>query len=265
MKKILMIFTLALVLTLAVSTAAFAKAGVGNPKGEITAIDTEGGTVTIMTEDGELVLTLPEGYDFGDLQIGDYVVAKGAWTAEGFDADWVKLADDEETEVEETEEPIVTEETEEGEENGEDGGWGEGGVYCNGGKDKPHPVAQKIADKYGVSVEWVMSYACDGFGFGGVMLALQTQAANGEGGETADQVLAKKKAGQGWGQIWKDSGLTKTDKADSPPPGQLKKEEKQTGPPEDKGPNKVKPTKTNNGKKPEKNKNTNNGDDAEGQ
>ena len=122
------------------------------------------------------------------------------------------------------------------------------------------------------------TYTCDGFGFGGVMLALQTVSAKGEDGEeasgddsvnptetAADEVLAKKKEGQGWGQIWKEDGLTKSDKADSPPPGLLKKEEKQNGPPEDKGPNK--PPKTNNGKKPNKDNSTDSGgeEDAEGQ
>ena len=67
-----------------------------------------------------------------------------------------------------------------------------------------------------------MSYICEGQGFGGVMLALQTQQAGSEGSESAGDFLNKRKEGKGWGQIWKDSGLVGNDKADTPPPGLLK-------------------------------------------
>ena len=260
MRKLFSVLTLVVVLSLVLATAAFAKIGKGNPTGEITNIDATGGTVTLLLEDGtELVVSMPADFDFENttLAVGMLVTAKGEWTEDGFNAEWVKEADEE---TEETEEP--EEETEETE-----GSNGEGGAYCNGSKEKTHPVAQKIADEYGVDPEWVMSYACDGHGFGGVMLALQTAKAN-EGGD-ADAYLAKRKEGKGWGQIWKEDGLVKNDKADSPPPGQLKKpdkltgQDKEKGPDKEKNPNSNKPVKT---KKPNKNKNPNNtGDeDADG-
>lgn len=243
MKKILKITIIVVLLALMVATTAFAGTGKGNPKGEVVGIDEAGGTVTVLTTDGEtLVVTLPADFDFTSIELGMMVVVKGEQTETGYDADWVKPADDED--LEDVEEPTETEELA----DAEAGGWGEGGVYCNGGKENDHPVAAKIAEKYGVTTEWVMSYVCDGQGFGSVMLALKTQEL---GGGSADEALGKRKDGQGWGQIWKEQGLVGNDKADSPPPGQLKKEDKQTGPPEDKAPNNNKDKdkdKSNNGK-----------------
>ena len=230
MKKLLQILTLALVLTLVVSTAVFAKVGVGNPKGEVlgwTNTEEDGYTVTIMTEDDELVLiSVPEDFDFSFLEVGMVVVAKGEWTDDGFFAEWVKEANEEE----ETEEPEVketeaeVEETEEPEdEEGEEDSDGDGGAWCNGSKgEEVHPVAEKIAEKYadlGYDTEWVMEQKCGGFGFGNVMLALQTEQAEKEKGEegqgrTADELLEEKKGGKGWGQIWKDDGLVETEDAD---------------------------------------------------
>lgn len=288
MKKILRIFTLVVIFTLAISSVAAAKTGVGNPKGTIESFDEVEGTVTLLLdddsleEDSYLVVTLPADFDFENttLEVGMYVVAKGEWTEEGFTADIVQEADEEEEEVEEPEE--TEEETEDGE--GEGNAWGQGGVYCNDGKENPHPVAQKIADKYGVDPEWVMSYKCDGYGFGAVMLALQTAEANqgeepnegedaNEGEEVnghlakAEEYLAKRKEGKGWGQIWKEDGLVEDEEADSPPPGQLKKPDKAKGPDKEKGPDKdkqpkkEKPPKTNNGKSP---KNKTPEDDSDG-
>jgi hypothetical protein len=243
MRKILSVLTLVVVFMMAITSVAGAKTGAGNPKGEVTDVDTENGTITLLLEDGSsLVITLPEDYDFetSPIEVGMFVVAKGEWTEDGFNADWVRETDDD------PEDP------------GDDTGnaWGQGGVYCAGGKENVHPVAQKIADKYEVDPEWVMSYACDGHGFGGVMLALQTAEAN-EGGD-AEEYLAQRKEGKGWGQIWKENGLVKNDKADNPPPGQLKKPDKDNGPDkttppgQENKPDKEKPPKTNNGKKPNK-------------
>ncbi|MBE0582468.1 MAG: hypothetical protein IH612_01755 [Desulfofustis sp.] len=223
MRKLYSILTLVVIFSLMLTTAAFAKIGNGNPTGEITAIDQTAGTITLFLEDGtELVVTMPADFDFVNttLAVGMTVVAKGEWTEDGFNAEWVK-------ETEETEGTAGTEPS-------EGNTWGEGGVYCNGGKENPHPVAAKIAEMYGVDIDWVMSYACDGHGFGGVMLALQTAEASE--GANADDILVKRKEGKGWGQIWKEDGLVKSDKADSPPPGLLKKPDKETGQGKDQGP-----------------------------
>ena len=254
MKKILKILLVTLTLSLVVTSTAFAKPGKGNPTGEVISIDEAGGTITILTTDNEeLTITVPADFDFSTVSIGMTVKAKGTWTDDGFIAQWVKEKEADDIEDEATEEPGGESETEESEEGN---AWGEGGIYCAGGKEKDHPMAAKIAEKYGVSVEWVMSYACDGFGFGGVMLALQTQEA---GGDSAEDALNKRKEGKGWGQIWKENGLVGNDKADSPPPGQLKKPDKDVGPPEGKGPDKDKgPNPNSNGVGPNKDKESEN-------
>jgi hypothetical protein len=224
MKKFLRIFTLVVILTLMVTSAALAAPG-GNPRGEVIAIDEAGGTITLqLSEDTTLLVILPSGFDPTTLDFGMTVMVKGDQTDEGFVADWVREvgAGD-------------SEEDDESDSESNGNAWGEGGAYCNQGKDAPHPIAAKIGEDYDVDPEWVMSYACDGHGFGGVMLALQSQQAGGEGAGSADDFLNQRKQGKGWGQIWKDSGLVGNPSAGSPPPGQLKKQNKDVGPPEGKG------------------------------
>jgi hypothetical protein len=232
MKKILTTLMLALIITLMMTTAAFAKPGKGNPKGEILSIDQTNGTLTILTTDGdELVITLPDDFDYETVEVGMDIVAKGTWTDDGFEADWVKEADkDNEAET--------TEEADEDSVNENDKDRGEGGAYCAGDKDKPHPMAAKIALDYGVSEEWVMEQVCAGHGFGSVMLALKTQSISGDNPE---DLLNQRKNGKGWGQIWKESGVVGSDHANMPPPGLLNKYDKGNagkapGRPEEKGP-----------------------------
>jgi hypothetical protein len=223
MKKYLLIFTLAVILTLMVTSVAMATPG-GNPRGVVTGID--GDTLTILKSDGtSLIVTVPSGIPDGIAE-GMTVMVKGNYTADGFVADWVRQVGNDDADEEE-------EDDSEG--NGNAWAWGEGGAYCNGGKDRPHPVAAKIAEQYGVDAEWVMSHACDGHGFGGVMLALQSQQAGGEGGESAEGYLNQRKQGKGWGQLWKEGGLVGNPSAGSPPPGLLKKQFKDNGPPPGKG------------------------------
>ena len=257
MRKILSVLTLVVILMMTISSVAGAKTGVGNPKGEIIEITSaEDGTVTItlkLEDESELLVTMPEDFDLENsgLEVGMLVVAKGEWTEDGFIAVWVREAGDD---PDDPDDP-----------SGTGNAWGQGGVYCAGGKENIHPVAQKIADKYEVDPEWVMEQACNGFGFGGVMLALQTAKAN-QGGDP-DAYLAQRKEGKGWGQIWKENGLVKNDKADNPPPGQLKKPDKDNSldkvipPGQENKPDKEKPPKTNNGKKPNKTP----ADDADGE
>lgn len=242
MKRKYFALLLVVLLALALTSAAFAQAGIGNPKGIIESLDEACTTLTIQGEeegDELFTVTLPEGFDCSGLEVGMYVVIKGAWVEDEFQVEWVKEADPED----------------DGE--GDGNAWGAGGVYCAGGKEYPHPVAQKIADKYEITPEWVMERACAGYGFGEIMLALQTQlslqtqAQNGEGGPDADELLDERKNGKGWGQIWKENELVKNDKAADPPPGWLNKEAKETGPKDEKGPDKG-PDHPSNKEKPEK-------------
>jgi len=225
MKKLALFVIVIIMLSLMATSVVFAKAGVGNPTGEIidpypTSEDPD--SFTLATDDGDILVIFPEEFefDFDAFVLGDIVTVKGEWVDEAIimATDWVKLSED------------VEEPEEEGEESEK-----EGGIYCEeGGKEEPHPVAAKIAEKYEVDVEFVMGYVCDGMGFGEVMLALQM------GGDDPEGMLALRKEGQGWGKIWKDAGMIGNEKGDTPPPGLLKKGDDHPGkgPKEDKGPNK---------------------------
>jgi hypothetical protein len=82
--------------------------------------------------------------------------------------------------------------------------------FCSG--DQPHPVAQRLDDQYdGVDIEQIMTWFCGddedeqpGFGFGQIMLALQTA---GGDSDLAGVLLASRADGSGWGQIWQELGL----------------------------------------------------------
>lgn len=97
--------------------------------------------------------------------------------------------------------------------NQDDTGDDQGG-FCTDA-DAQHPVAAKIAEKYGVTYEQVMAWRCEGhFGFGQIVLALETSSLTGK---SADELLNQHGEGHGWGQIWKENGLTKNDKDGGPP------------------------------------------------
>jgi len=264
MKKKHILLILVVLLTLSMSTAAFAKKGGETVEGVFIEFTTNADTgfcetLVIETDDEELVtFTLPDGYDcinFDGFESGiTYVKVSGEWN----------LNDEGQVILELT--SITQTEPDEGDDDGEGNGSGSGGVYCNGDEEsgRIHPVAQKIASKYEGIVDpaWVQEMACDGFGFGEVMLAIQTQLAyqkmngteelSGEGcgseeptgdvaeggegepdgeetvcnslGNAAKEWLNQRKAGLGWGEIWHGKGLVKNDKTDNPPPGWLKKQ-----------------------------------------
>jgi hypothetical protein len=300
MKKKHLLLILVVLLTFSITTAAFAKKGGKTVEGyfvEVTTnVDGFCETLVIETDDGELVtFTLEDGNDcskFAGFEAGiTYVKVSGEWNLNAEGEVVLDLSEFEPAEPGE---------------KGEDDDSGSGGVYCNGGKDEMHPVTKKISDKYEgvVDSEWVKDMVCDGFGFGEVMLAIQTQLAyqkkNGEGevvpgegcvseeppgdgeegtaeepeggeetvcnslGDGAEQWLNHRKAGQGWGQIWKGIDIVENDNTDSPGNGRFNKPEKEKGPKEGKGPdkgpehpsNKLKPNKEN-----KNNKNKNDEDD----
>jgi len=182
-------------------------------EGTIISIDDLGGTleIEVLTESGELVLytvQMPEGFDFTLYSVGDTVDVTSLLSEEGID-----LVSDPEGE------------------SGEGGGF-----YCEN-LDVAHPTASSLAETYGVTYEEVMGWFCgsvasqpesdgegeeDGekpqeveeeddlgddseaghkVGFGQIMLALHTAETTGE---SVDELLARRSAGEGWGQIWND-------------------------------------------------------------
>ncbi len=209
--RLIILITLVILLALTTAGAASAK---GNPKGEVTAVDQTAGTVTIQTEDGQVNITLPSDIDYSSVAVGDTLMAKGTWQSDTeLIADWVKVFP---PKPEDDDKPDTPEKPDK-----EDKPFNS--AFCDGTKETFHPLAEKLAAKYGestgVTAEQIQAWYCEGNSIGQIMLALMTQKMVGT---DAAQILAERKYGEPWGKIWKDKGLIGSEK-DAVPPGQLKK------------------------------------------
>lgn len=230
MKKSFVATILVIMLALLAVGPASAQKGKINIKGEVT--DMRGGTLTVESNKGETyVFTVPDGIDVSSIQVGDSVVVKasagegGAWFAESIKqvGGGSGNGNDDKNEVEN--------------ENGNKGnekdkkekpeGFKDNIAFCAEHKQvKLHPLAPKIAERYGVTEEMVMGYFCEGYSIGAIMLAIKTsQLASQLEGVTANpgDLLANRAAGNAWGQIWKGLGLIGSEKDGHSPPGLLKK------------------------------------------
>jgi hypothetical protein len=231
MKKILKITSLVLLVTILSATVAFAQQGKANFNGEVTQVNGDG-TLTIELNDGSTVTVHPAaGETFDSSLVGTMVHVKGTYNTDGsVQADWVKAVESDDDDDGDGK----------GVGKGQDKNKGEGegskntSAYCSGDKEGDHPFAASIADTYGVDVSEVTGFFCQGYGFGQIMLALQTGQMEGATGSVED-MLAARESGMGWGQIWKEMGLIGNADHGKSPPGLLKKTDKTTGPPEGKG------------------------------
>jgi len=207
MKKMLVISMLVLILTLLAAGPVFAQKGKVNINGEVTAVGTD--TLTILSKKGEtFVVTVPEGFDTSSIQAGDSVLVKAvageddSWLAQSIKQIGPKSEGDDQTES--------------GKYNS---------AFCADDKqDKPHPLATKLAERYGVDEEWVMEHFCAGHGMGAIMLAIKTSQFD-EVDVDPDTLLAERENGNGWGQIWQGHGLIGKEKEGHSPPGWLKRPE----------------------------------------
>ena len=93
-------------------------------------------------------------------------------------------------------------EADEPEDNGSDEA-GEGG-RCVG--IELHPRGNALGESYEVPYEDVMTWFCDGYGFGEIMHALETSRAAGISA-SAQELLAMKTEMGGWGKVWQELGL----------------------------------------------------------
>ena len=221
MKK--MVITLHLALTLALLIAPGVLAQEEDPTeveftGTVMSIDLVAGTFTVETEEGDTFTVVPpEDFDLTTLQEGDEVEVEGTLAEDGTVlaiSVKIEVADDEDDQDE------VDDEI---------------NYFCRPETEEQHPVAVAIAETYGVPEEQVMAWFCEnGFGFGQIMLALQTSQASGG---DANELLARRSAGEGWGQIWISMELIGQE-SDAHPPGRPEDAgpPEWAGPPEDAGP-----------------------------
>ncbi len=190
--------------------------------GTVEAVDEEAGTlvVSVETEDEgvvEYTVYPPEGFDWTTIREGDLVEVEGTLDENGdVLASKVKVETDDEDEEQEDEDDADEEEDEDTEDEDEDDGDEAltGGYFCRN-PEAVHPVGARLADLYGVPYERVMEWFCAGKqGFGQIMLALRTaQVISGtekitdttktDLADIAGVCLEQRKAGLGWGRIWK--------------------------------------------------------------
>ncbi len=207
MKKTLIVTIFVFLVASFATGTTFAKKNKLNIKGEVISIG--GGTLIIKANKGETFeITIPEELNVSDIQAGDSVLVK-ANAAE--DGSWVvalikKVGPGSKGDEEEKPEGFQT-----------------NSAFCAEGKqEKPHPLAPKIAARYGVPEGWVMEKFCLGYSIGAIMLAVKTSQMEGMT-TTPDDLLDSRASGTGWGLIWKDLGLIGSEKNGHSPPGQLKK------------------------------------------
>lgn len=206
MKKTLTSLMLVLLMALMTFSSVAAQKDKLNVKGEVVSF--EGNILTVMSNKGETVeIVIPEGFAIPELAPGDSVLVKATAGAEGeWIAGTVKVVGQQNTEQEqETNEYRFT------------------NAYCvDGMKETNHPLAAKIAERYGVSEDMVMTYFCQGYSIGEIMLAIKTSQM--EGVEmTPEEILANLETNDAWGLLWQDMGLIGWEKEGKSPPGQLKK------------------------------------------
>jgi hypothetical protein len=221
MRKLLSLTFLVLMIALMTIGTASAKKGKMNIKGEVEAVGD--GSLTVKSNKGETyTITIPDGFELGAIQVGDSVLVKAiagegdTWLLETIKQVGPGSGDDDDDAVDDGDEGDDTdqEKTE---------GFKENSAFCAEGKqEKPHPLAPKIAERFGVSEEWVMDHFCEGYSIGAIMLAIKTSQLDGVT-DSADQLLADRESGNGWGLIWKGLGLIGSEKEGKSPPGLLKR------------------------------------------
>ena len=213
MKKSILTILLLLAIVIPSFNTALAQNDKINIKGEVKAIN--GDVLTVETKKGAIYdITIPADLELSGIEIGDSVLVKA--TA-GENGKWLaKLVKEVGSGNGSNENEIEIEDPE---------GFQEHAAYCSDEKKaEAHPLAPIIAERYGVSEDFVMAYYCDGYSIGAIMLALRTSQL-GEEVASPDDLLISRASGNGWGQIWKELGLIGSEKEGHSPPGQLKKQD----------------------------------------
>jgi cytochrome c-type biogenesis protein CcmE len=183
--------------------------------GTVKTVDEEAGTLVVSVEQKDetvvdYVVYLPEDFDWTTVKEGEVVEVEGTLEENG-DVLATKVKVETEDEDEEDEDQAEEDEDEQ-EEEGEEAL--SGGFFCRH-LDIAHPIGLRLADQYGVPYEQVMEWFCAGkFGFGQIKHALRTAQVISETERVTDTTevdladvagifLKQRKAGLGWGRIWK--------------------------------------------------------------
>jgi hypothetical protein len=185
--------------------------------GTITAItpptETQPGTIAVDTGDSLVTLYPGLDFDYTSLEPGMQITAAATQNEDGS----LTVTEITITDSVPPEEPLVSQD----------------GYYCTQ-SDEMHPFGARLVDRYGMDYATLQDWFCSGFGWGQVMLALQTATITSD---DPNSLLDARSAGQGWGEIWQELGLIgKSDKKDDKPevvtPNQAAKEKDDKGKPD---------------------------------
>ena len=205
MKKTLISLLLVLMLTLPAGGTGSAQKDKLNVKGEVVSVG--GNILTVESNKGYVIEFTVTDITMPDLEVGDSVLIK-AIAGEG--GEWIART-------------VKVLGQGDNDDMDEMGGFQTNSAFCaEDKKDTPHPLAPKIAERFGVSEEMVMTYYCEGYSIGKIMLAIKTSQMEGVT-DTPEEILSKLESDGAWGLIWKDMGLIGWAKNGKSPPGQLKK------------------------------------------
>jgi hypothetical protein len=150
--------------------------------GTVVSVDETLGTITVDTGSGVMVtITVPEGFDFTTVLVGDVIGVNGTANEDGSVTATDVVVNPEITPVEE----VNT------------------GYYCEQ-SENAHPVGSRLAERFGMEYTTLQTWFCNGSGWGEIALALQTSRLTSGDPET---LLTERENGSGWGQIWQVMGL----------------------------------------------------------
>jgi hypothetical protein len=216
MKKTIVIILILGLLSLAMIGTAFAQGRMSVVKGQVTVVAAD--TVTVQSVKGDTVIvTLPSGFDATTVDVDDTVMAKGTMEGNTLKADTVRVL------------------SKNGHGKPENPGKASSAFCSEDKQGLNHPLADKLAEKYGVTKEWVMKNYCNGNSMGAIMLALKTvilKATSEPAGSVpmgtdlenaADEILLLRTGGEGWGKIWQEKKLIGSEQEVKTPPGKLNK------------------------------------------
>jgi hypothetical protein len=216
-----LLVALAMLLVNVQPAAAFEPGDEAEITGTVISIDEEAGSFEVETEEGEIYIVFPdEEFDFSSIQEGDTVEVEGTVNEDGSISA---------TSV------IVQEQDDEGEADEGDTEEQEGpseGYFCTQSEDQ-HPFGARLAERYGMDYETLQAWFCDGFGWGQILLALQTGLITGD---DPGELLEARNSGLGWGEIWQGLNLIGRPE-DAGPPDDVNGNGRPdwAGPPSDKG------------------------------
>ena len=161
------------------------------------------GPITITDDEilvGGYVIAPAGAFNPSGLEDGDIVIIVGVLLNEDtIQASSFFLVEDLDEDEEEDEEECDEEDEEEdcADEDDEDEGEDEDTGVCG----NLNPVGETLAAAYEVGDAVILGWRCDGYGYGEIARALELAKLSGD---DADEILARREAGEGWGNILKD-------------------------------------------------------------